>query len=201
MEYSTLQGKIIIPEYGRNVQRMVEYALTLQDREERQRCVEAIMQTMCNLFPYLRDEAQRHKMYDHLAIMSDFRLDIDSPYERPVREQLRYQPERLHYAASPVKMRHYGRIVELMIAAAVNETDKVRREDLIVRIANRMKRNYLMWNKDQVDDQVIIDDIQTLSDGRLSCNFEGFAIARAKTVLGQTGEQNKKNNQKKKKKG
>ena len=191
MEYSTLEGRIIIPEYGRNVQRMVEYALTIEDRERRQRCVEAIMQTMCNLFPYLRDESQQHKMYDHLAIMSDFQLDIDSPYERPEREQLRYRPERIPYAPSPVKLRHYGRLIEQMITAAVNEPNQQKREELIVRIANRMKRNYTTWNKDQVEDQTIINDIARLSDNHLNCDFENFSLNKIKPANEQKGKKQK----------
>lgn len=191
MEYSSQEGKIVIPEYGRNVQRMVEYALTLDDRQERERCVEAIMQTMCNLFPYLKDEAQRHKMYDHLAIMSDFRLDIDFPYERPLRDEMRYQPKALSYPENPIKMRQYGRIVELMIDSAIEQTDTAHKNELIVRIANRMKRNYLLYNKDQVDDEVIVDDIRRLSNGRLNCDFPEFQLASAKVLLGQKDDNTK----------
>lgn len=199
MEYSTLQGKIIIPEYGRNVQSMVEYALTLTDKQERERCVEAIMQTMCNLFPYLRDEAQRHKMYDHLAIMSGFRLDIDFPYDRPEPDEMRYHPEHLPYNETPVKMRQYGRIVELMIASAIEEQDLSRKHELIVRIANRMKRNYLIWNKDDVEDESIVADIKRLSDDKLSCDFPEFAIAKKKTLLGQQETQKKEQKKSRKK--
>ena len=196
MEYSTLQGKIIIPEYGRNVQRMVEYALTIEDKTQRERCVEAIMQTMCNLFPYLRDEAQRHKMYDHLAIMSDFRLDIDFPYERPEPDELRYHPHHLSYAAAPVRMRHYGRMVEQMIQVAIRQTDPEKREALTLLIANRMKRNYLLCNKDLTDDQVIADDLRRLSDDQLT--IEPQKLAKAKNLLQQNVEQNKKKDKKKK---
>lgn len=196
MEYSTLQGKIIIPEYGRNVQRMVEYALTIEDKDQRERCVEAIMQTMCNLFPYLRDEAQRHKMYDHLAIMSNFRLDIDFPYERPEPEELRYHPQHLTYASSPVRMKHYGRMVEQMIQVAIRQTDPEKREALTLLIANRMKRNYLLCNKDLIDDQVIVDDLRLLSDNRLTVDLQ--KLAKAKNLFPQNSEQNKKKDKKKK---
>lgn len=201
MEYSTLQGKLIMPEYGRNVQHMVEYALTIDDKQTRQRCVETIMNTMTNLFPYLKDEAQRHKMYDHLAIMSDFRLDIDYPYERPQPEELKYHPDPIPYSERPVKMRQYGRVVELMIAAAIDEKDEQKKKDLIVRIANRMKRNYLLWNKDHVERDSIVEDLVRLSGGQLSCDFPEFYIAKRKVLLGikddSQQQPQKKKNQKK----
>lgn len=164
---------LIMPEYGRNVQRMVEYALTLEDKEERTRCVEAIMQTMGNLFPYLRNEESRHKLYDHLAIMSDFRLDIDSPFPRPQRESLRYQPEPLPQQ-HPIPMRHYGRLIETMIETASQEEDVEKQQVLILYIASRMRQNYLVWNKDTVTAEHIRQDIATLSNGRLDCNFAEF---------------------------
>lgn len=166
-----------MPEYGRNVQSMVEYALTIQDKEERTRCVRSIMQTMGNLFPYLRNEESRHKMYDHLAIMSNFQLDIDSPYNRPNAENLRYTPEKLPYTNSkPVRFRHYGRIVETMIAEAIKEENIEIQQKMIVRIASRMKYDFFLWNKDNVDDEQIKQDIALLSNGLLSCDFEGFRL-------------------------
>ena len=183
------QEPLLMPEYGRNVQRMVEYALTLTDKAERTRCVQAIMHTMENLFPYLKNEESRHKMYDHLAMMSGFRLDIDFPYNRPTPDELRYRPERLSYnTAQPVRYRHYGRIIQNMVREAMDETDEERRKQLVLRIANRMKQNYLVWNKDHVDEVRIKEDIQTLSDGRLSCDFPEFQLASAKLLNPQGGQ-------------
>lgn len=197
MEYSTLDGKLVMPEYGRNVQRMVEYAVTIENKEERTRCVETIMKTMVNLFPYLKDEAQKHKMYDHLAIMSDFKLDIDYPYDLPDRNNLRYIPGKMDYNGNPIKMRYYGRIVELMIAEAIDEKDEERKRDLIVRTANRMKQNYLLWNKEHVEPETIVADINYLSKGQLSCDFEGFQIKHRRQLLGEISNKNNKNNRKK----
>ncbi len=189
-----------MPEYGRNVQRMVEYAVTIEDREERNRCVEAIMKTMVNLFPYLKDEAQKHKMYDHLAIMSDFKLDIDYPYDMPNPEKLRYIPGKMDYKGKPVKMRYYGRIVELMIADAIDEKDPERQKELIVRLANRMKQNYLLWNKEHVEPETIKADIAFLSKGRLSTDFEGFELKHRRQLIGdQPNKNNNKNNNGKRK--
>lgn len=176
---------LIMPEYGRNVQHMVEYALTIQDKDERTKCVAAIMQTMGNLFPYLRNGESRHKMYDHLAMMSDFRLDIDSPYSKPDRDNLKYRPQTLHYnTRTPVRYRHYGRLIEVMVAEAVAEQDEARKQQLTLRIASRMRQNYFIWNKDAVDRAHIEDDIRQLSQGRLSCDFEAFDAFFTRPVYG-----------------
>lgn len=190
---------LIMPEYGRNVQRMVEQALTIQDKEERTRCVQAIMQTMCNLFPYLKTEESRHKMYDHLALMSGFRLDIDFPYNRPTPEELRYKPQPIPYnTLRPLQKKHYGRLILNMIQEAVEEQNEERRKWLILRIANRMKQNYLIWNKDHVDEQRIKEDILTLSGGRLSCDFPEFQLAHAKQLAPQKNQGGGKKKKKRK---
>jgi len=116
MEYSTLQGKLIMPEYGRNIQQMVAHALTIEDREERTRCVKSIINIMGNLFPYLRDVNDfKHKLWDHVAIMSDFKLDIDFPYEIVQAENLYTRPESIAYKNSRIRYQHYGRTLEEMI--------------------------------------------------------------------------------------
>ena len=188
-----------MPEYGRNVQRMVEYALTIEDKQERQQCVQAIMRTMSNLFPYLRNEESKHKMYDHLAIMSNFKLDIDFPYNRPSPEQLRYTPQQLPYnTQNPVRFRHYGKIIETLLDEAAKETDKEKQQQMVMVIANRMKQNYMIWNKDNtVDDNHIIDDIRRISRGKIDCNFDGFQLAGAKQLA---ADKQQKNQQKRKRK-
>ncbi len=179
MEYSTKQGKLIMPEYGRNVQHMVEYALTLEDKAARNDCVQAIIQTMENLFPYLRNEESRHKVYDHLAIMSDFRLDIDSPFDNPQQEELRYKPEKMAYAeARTIRFRHYGRVLQSMIQEAINETDEDKRKALVQLIAFRMRQNYMLWNKDEVEEQAVRRDLDILSNGVLTPLFEGFETTK-----------------------
>ncbi len=171
-----------MPEYGRNVQHMVEYALTLEDKEQRNQCVQAIMQTMGNLFPYLRNEESRHKMYDHLAIMSNYQLDIDSPFEVPAQEELRYKPDQLPYnTTQPVRFRHYGRMIEVMINEAIRETDLEKQKALVYIIISRMRQNYLVWNKENVDDIRIREDLHVLSKGQLIINWEDFEFPRQET--------------------
>jgi len=183
MDYPSLQGKLLMRDYGRNVQHMVEYALTIENREERERCVAAIIATMQSFFPYLRQEESRHVAYDHLAIMSDFRLDIDWPYGKPRPEELHLEPERLAYNTTPIRMRHYGRIIQTMLQEAIAEKDIERRKYLINRLANKLKMQYLIWNKDQVEAQRIKDDVHLLSVGKLSCDFEGFELKHAWQLL------------------
>lgn len=186
-------------DYGRNVQHMVEHALTIENREERELCVERIIRTMQSLFPYLRNEESRHVVYDHLAIMSDFRLDIDWPFGLPQPEEMHYEPKRLPYnTTSPVRMRHYGRIVDSMVQQAMQEQDMDKRHFLINRLANKLKLQYLLWNKDQVEPQRIIDDIVLLSDGQLDCNFPEFTLLHAWQLVSK--EKKSQQSQKKKKK-
>ena len=190
-----------MPEYGRNVQRMVEYALTIEDKEERTRCVQAIMHTMENLFPYLKTEESRHKMYDHLALMSGFRLDIDSPYNRPSPDELRYHPERLPYNTSiQLRYRHYGRILNTMIQEAIAEQEPERRKQLVLKIASRMKQNYLIWNKDVVEESRIREDIAALSNGMINCDFPEFheVLSRQLPKKNTSQPQPQQNNNKKK---
>lgn len=163
---------------------------------------------MENLFPYLRNEESRHKMYDHLALMSGFRLDIDFPYSRPTPEELRYTPEVLPYNTTiPLKYRHYGRIIGTMIQEAIAEQDEEKRKRMILRIASRMRQNFVLWNKDNIDEEHLRDDISALSGGQLDCNFPEFKELMQKPIQQkqqqqpkQQQKQNQQQNQKKKKK-
>ncbi len=193
MEYSTHQGRLIMPEYGRNVQHMIEYACTLQDKEERTRCVRAIIQTMRNLFPYLRNEETRHKVYDHLAVMSDFQLDIDSPFAVPSIEELKYRPQHLGYSTKPIRFRHYGRVVEKMISVAIREENVQRRKALVQLIANRMQQNYVLWNKEMPEEKRIREDLDLLSNGLLTPYFEGLKAPVVKQHTKPKNNQQRKN--------
>lgn len=168
MEYPTQKGRLIMPEYGRNIQQMVAHALTIEDRAERTRCVNAIIHTMGNLFPYLRDINDfKHKLWDHLAIMSDFQLDIDFPYGEPEKAALQTKPNPIPYHNAHITHMHYGRVVQEMIAKATAMEDGEEKQAFILAIANQMKKNFLMWNKDIVDDSKIWADLDEMSAGRL----------------------------------
>lgn len=195
MEYTTLQGKLIMPEYGRNIQQMVSYALTIEDREERTRCVKTIINIMGNLFPYLRDVNDfKHKLWDHVAIMSDFKLDIDFPYEIVQEENLYSRPDIIPYKNSRIRYMHYGRTLEEMIEKVGDYPESEEKNELIRLIANQMKKCFLTWNKEVVDDSKIFDDLRELSKGKLDISEDFFKLVESKDVLF-----NKKNKPKKKK--
>lgn len=174
---------MLMPEYGRNIQRMIDYALTLADREERNRCASAIVHAMMQLHPELDSEEKRHTFYDHLALMSGFRLDIDYPFGEPQPEELQLLPKPLSYSNPAFPFRHYGRVIQDMIREAKHEEDRERREALIVMIANRLKLSYLVWNKDEVADEQIMNDVERLSGGLLRCDFPSFALQPKEALL------------------
>lgn len=196
MEYPTLKGKLIMPEYGRNVQQMIEYALTIQDREERTRCVNTIINIMGNLFPYLRDVNDfKHKLWDHIAIMSDFKLDIDYPYEIVKKEDMYLRPETIPYKNSRINYMHYGRNLEDMIERISDYPEGDTKNELIRLIANQMKKCFLTWNKEAVDDKKIFDDLNELSKGKINVSTDIFKLVETRDVL-----QPKRNQAKSKKK-
>lgn len=146
---------------------MVDHLLTIEEREKRNKAAQTVIDVMGNLYPYLRDVSEfKHKLWDHLAIMTDFKLDIDYPYDPPSPEILRGKPARLSYSQNLLKYRHYGLIITKMIEAAIKmEGDEQR--ILIEQIANQMKKLYLAWNKDSVEDEKIFKDLEEMSDYKL----------------------------------
>lgn len=167
-DYNTSREKLILAEYGRNVQNMVEYIVALPTKEERNRYAQVVIDMMGFLNPHLRDVPDfKHKLWDHLQIISKFRIDVDSPYPTPTKEEINFKPEVLSYPQKRIKFKHYGHTVELMIkkAKAMPEDDK--KQHMINSIANFMKMAYVVWNKDHVADEQIISDLRDLSDGEL----------------------------------
>lgn len=182
-EYNTQNKKLLLPEYGRNVQKMVDHLLTIEDRQERTRAARAVIDVMGNLYPHLRDVPDfRHKLWDHLAIMSEFKLDIDTPYPLPSVEKLQERPERLSYNTSRIKFKHYGKLTEKLIEAIRNQDDPAQKKALIVLTANHMKKSFLTWNKDTVEDEQIYNDINTLYGSTLILP-EGMTLSNPKDLL------------------
>jgi len=157
-----------LPEYGRNIQKMIEHLMTIEDRDERNKAAKTVIGVMGNLNPHLRDVADfKHKLWDHLAIISDFKLDIDSPYETPTRELLQEKPKRIPYNQKSIRFKHYGHSIVLMIEKAVEMEEGEEKQDLVQMIAYHMKKSYLTWNREAVDDREILEDLVTLSGGKL----------------------------------
>jgi hypothetical protein len=168
MHYNTQLPRLIIPEYGRNIQRMVEYCCSLGNRDERNRCARTIIQVMGQLNPHLRDVPDfTHKLWDHLFIISDFKLDVDSPYPKPARENFDTKPEQVSYPTGKIKYRHYGKIIEEIIGKAKEFKEGDEKDYLKRIIATQLKKAYLTWNKDSVQDDVIFQHLSDLSGGAL----------------------------------
>lgn len=155
------------PEYGRNVQNLVDYCVTIEDREERNRCANAIISIMGNLYPQQRDTNDfKHILWDHLAIMSGFKLDVDYPYEVVKEADLQTRPPRIPYVSTRIRSRQYGKIMEQMVGKATEMENSEAKDYLVRSLANQMKRSYVTWNnKDTVSDAKIFKDLAQLSDG------------------------------------
>jgi hypothetical protein len=167
MDYNTKREKLPMPEYGRNIQNMVNHLFTIEDREKRINSAYAVIDVMGNLHPYLRDVAEyKHKLWDHLAIMANFELDIDYPYEPPSPDILTEKPKRVPYNQHNIKLRHYGLITKNLVDAAI-EMEGQEQRIIIEQIANQMKKLYLAWNKDSVDDEKIFIDLEEMSGHKL----------------------------------
>ena len=181
MKYNTEEKKLVMPEYGRNIQNMVDYCVAIEDREERKRCANTIINIMGNMFPHLRDVNDfKHILWDHLAIMADFKLDIDYPYEIVKKENL--------YA----RYRHYGKTLELMIRKATELEAGVEKDQLIKLLATQMKKSFLTWNKESVDDRKIFKDLDELSSGKIVLDEEVHKLAESRDILARNNT-NKKN--------
>ena len=171
MDYNSNRTKLPLPEYGRNIQNMVDHVMTIEDRAERNVAAQTIIDIMGNLYPYLRDiDDFKHKLWDHLAIMADFKLDIDYPYDPPKPETFQEPPMKVEYTTNRIKIRHYGKTLQLMVDKAAELESGEEKEFLITLLANHMKKSYLAWNKDAVDDEKIYEDLEILSKGRIKRN-------------------------------
>jgi len=169
MEYYTQLEKLIIPEYGRNIQMMIEYIVNLPDREKRNRMAHALVNIMAQLHPEMREVGDvKRKLWDHLYIMSDFKLDVDSPFPAPSPQTLLDKPQQLSYPYKDIKFRHYGKNLELLIEKAILMEDGPAKNAFIKVIANHMKKSYLTWNRDSVSDEVIGQHLNFLSEGKLT---------------------------------
>lgn len=169
LEYNAERPHLIIPEYGRHLQKLIDQATVIADREERNKAAKYIIQVMGSLNPHLRDVPDfQHKLWDQIFIMSDFKLDVDSPYPIPTRDVINLKPERLPYPQKNPKYRFYGNNIKYMIDVANSWEDGEMKNALVKVIANHMKKSFLSWNKDTVTDTVIFEHLYELSGGKLN---------------------------------
>ncbi len=168
MEYNTVRTQMLMPEYGRNVQSMAEYLLTIEDPAQRLKNAEAIIDIMAILNPHLKQiEDYRHKLWDHLYQMTDFRLEVESPYPAPTAEEIRKKPQVLPYPANKIKHRHLGRNLEQVLDKAIEETDEEKKQGFTQHIAYYMKLAYANWHKEPVQDDMIKTELAHITQGAL----------------------------------
>lgn len=204
LEYNTEREHLIIPEYGRHLQKMINYAKELPTLEERNKVAKAIISVMGNLQPHLRDVPDfQHKLWDQLFIISNFELDADSPYPKPSIEELQARPEPLRYPQNHPKYRFYGNNIKTMIDVANTWEEGELKEALIFTIANHMKKCFLNWNKDTVEDEVIFNHLRELSGGKIDLKgieedlTDATSLMRTKKKFSSGGSSSKKGHHKK----
>ncbi len=199
MDYNSSRPHLIIPEYGRNVQRMIEDCKAIKDREQRNLAAQAIIEIIGNLNPHLRDTPDyRHKLWYHLFIMSNFDLDVDSPFPIPERSTFESRPKLVPYPVRSSRFMHYGNIIKSLVEyASTLEDSDPKKEVLIHQIASQMKKSYLVWNKDTVQDDVILSELKLISKGKLNISEDislpsGQALANSLPIPEKTRPNSKR---------
>jgi len=200
LEYNTERTKLIIPEYGRHLHKMIDQALACDNKDERNKMAKAIIGVMGNLNPHLRDVPDfQHKLWDQLFIMSDFELDVDTPYPLPSKEVFSQRPEKLDYPQNFPKYRFYGNNIKRMIDVAIGWEEGEMKKQLVYVIANHMKKCFLNWNKDTVEDDVIYEHLLELSDGKLIVDSSNKPLSDSKNLIKLTNKKFTKHSSKNKK--
>lgn len=184
LEYNSQRSHLIIPEYGRHLQKLIDQATAIEDREERNKAARYIISVMGSLNPHLRDVLDfQHKLWDQLFIMSDFNLDVDSPYPIPSKDILTQKPDRLAYPQNFPKYRFYGNNIKYMIDVANSWEESELKSALVLVIANHMKKCYLSWNKDTVTDEVIFEHLMELSGGKLNLSKSNEELSNTQDLI------------------
>jgi len=200
LEYNTERTKLIIPEYGRHLHKMIDQALACDNKDERNKMAKAIIGVMGNLNPHLRDVPDfQHKLWDQLFIMSDFELDVDTPYPLPSKEVFSQRPEKLDYPQNFPKYRFYGNNIKRMIDVATGWEEGEMKKQLVYVIANHMKKCFLNWNKDTVEDDVIYEHLLELSDGKLIVDSSNKPLSDSQNLIKLTNKKFTKHSSKNKK--
>ena len=196
MQYNTKREHLTIPEYGRHVQNMINHAISLSNKKDQKECVDSIIAFMGQMNPHLRDIKEfTHKLWDHLHIMSDFQLNIESPYPKPEVEKLAAKPDPMNYPGNKIKFSYYGSTIPAMIQTALTLKEP-EKEIMTGMIANQMKKTYILFNENSVDNNIIKLHLKQLSNNGLKL-AEDFQFIRSASVR-QGGGSNKKHNGKKK---
>ena len=199
LEYNSERSHLIIPEYGRHLQKMVEEAVEIEDDKERNQVAKSIIAVMGNMQPHLRDVPDfQHKLWDQLFIISDFKLDVESSFPKPSREMLEERPEMLGYPQNFPKYRFYGNNINRMINEVKDWEEGPLKEGLVLTIANHMKKSYLNWNRDAVEDDVIFEHLRELSGGKINLKNADEDLSDASSLVRNKKKHSSKNNHPKK---
>jgi len=183
MEYNTAKSKLMNGEYGRHIQKMIEYATEIKDRDLRNQQAKAIVRAMSYFSTGSKEtEDYWNKLWDQLFVISNFRLDVDSPFPKPLPEEIEARPKPLKYPKRDIRFRPYGVLVEDIINKVTNEENSNEKEQTVANIANHLKRQYLNWNRDSVNDALIHEHLDTLSHGKLKMK-EHFKLSSTRTIL------------------
>ena len=178
LAYNTNMDKLIIPEYGRNIQKMIEHAKNIETKEERNKSARVIIKVMDLINPGTKsnnnNEEHKQKLWAHLHIISNFELGVDYPYELPTKEVYESRPDKVPYPSNDIKYGHYGKIMEDMVRAATDFKEGEEKQKLIKHIANLLKTSYLQWNRDSVNDNLIVKQLEELSNGKLTIDTDQF---------------------------
>jgi len=185
MEYNTTRPNMIISEYGRNIQKMAEYIIGIPDRDQRTRMAHALVNIMAIMHPDARESVDlKHKLWDHLYIMCDFKLDVDAAFPPPSPAELYTRPDHIEYPQEDIALRPYGKLIHKIIKEVSLMEDSPERKVLIENIANHLKKSYLNWNRDSVNDELIAEHLELLSRGKLKLS-EDTRLSHTNEILGR----------------
>ena len=193
MKYNTQREKLQMPEYGRGIQQMIEYAVTIEDRAERQRCAESIFSVMMDMQPQLREQPDyKHRIWDHIAYISNYRLDIDYPFEITRLGNEAQKPEPTKYPMKEIRQRQYGHLIEEALKLLAEMPEGEARDELLAQVANQMKQSLFIWNRDAMDEEKVESDIAHYTGGKVKLDLENFHFAPVQTLPRQDGGGKKK---------
>ena len=195
MEYNTTRNSLTMPEYGRNIQKMIKYAISIEDRIKRNKLANVIVNIMSQRNPKIKDTGDfRQKLWDHLFIISEFKLDVDSPFPMPDKNVLYNKPQPVRYSNNNIKYRYYGKNIENIIDKAIQYEEGPEKEALIKTIANHIKKLYLTWNRESVNDDLIYNHLKELSKGKLILR-EDIRLNETSDILARTRKKKYNNKQ------
>ena len=193
MKYNTQREKLQMPEYGRGIQQMIEYAVMIEDRAERQRCAESIFSVMMDMQPQLREQPDyKHRIWDHIAYISNYRLDIDYPFEITCLGNEAQKPEPMKYPMKEIRQRQYGHLIEEALKLLAEMPEGEARDELLAQVANQMKQSLFIWNRDAMDEEKVESDIAHYTGGKVKLDLENFHFAPVQTLPRQDGGGKKK---------